>query len=133
MKKYSGNKSKVWELVELPMKKRQCPVNRCCISKETMFTKPDQLFVVSNRSQELITLRPMLLSSVCHHLALCIILQKGLKLYALDVKTDFLNDKLEEIIFMEETMGYSDNSGRVCKLLKSLYVLKQTPKQWFQR
>ncbi|GBO36416.1 hypothetical protein AVEN_121504-1 [Araneus ventricosus] len=30
-------------------------------------------------------------------------------------------------------MGYNDNSGHVCKLLKSLYGLKQAPRQWFKR
>ncbi|GBL73135.1 hypothetical protein AVEN_159220-1 [Araneus ventricosus] len=30
-------------------------------------------------------------------------------------------------------MGYNDNSGRICKLLKSLYGLKQAPRQRFKR
>ena len=54
-------------------------------------------------------------------LVLAIILQKELKMFAFDVKTSFLN----ETVFMEQPMGYNDNSGKVCKLLKSLYRLKQ--------
>ncbi|GBO02302.1 Copia protein [Araneus ventricosus] len=61
-------------------------------------------------------------------LVLAIIIQKNLEIYALDVKTAFLNGDLQETIYM----GYNDNSGRVCKLLKSLYGLKQAPRQWFK-
>ncbi|GBL74999.1 Copia protein [Araneus ventricosus] len=66
-------------------------------------------------------------------LVLAIIIQKNLEIYALDVKTAFLNGDLQETIYMEQPMGYNDNSGRVCKLLKSLYGLKQAPTQWFKR
>ncbi|GBL98908.1 Copia protein [Araneus ventricosus] len=66
-------------------------------------------------------------------LVLAIIIQKNLEIYAIDVKTAFLNSDLQETIYMEQPIGYNDNSGRVCKLLKSLYGLKQAHRQWFKR
>lgn len=50
---------------------------------------------------------------------------KKMKLRQFDVKTAFLNGDLEENIYMSQPIGYDDKSGRVCKLSKSLYGLKQ--------
>lgn len=47
-----------------------------------------------------------------------------------DVKTAFLNGTLTEDIYMNQPKGFDDNSGRVCKLIKSIYGLKQAPKAW---
>lgn len=66
-------------------------------------------------------------------LVLAIILQKELKIYALDFKNAFLNGELRDTMFMEQPMGCNDNSGRLWKLLKSPYVLKQAPRQWFKK
>lgn len=43
-------------------------------------------------------------------------------------KTAFLNGKLEESIFMVQPEGYDDESGCICKLIRSLYGLKQAPR-----
>lgn len=50
-----------------------------------------------------------------------------------DVKTAFLNSKLEEDVHMTQPEGYDDKSGRVCKLLRSLYGLKQSSRNWYSR
>ena len=49
----------------------------------------------------------------------------------MDVKTTFLNDNLEEEIYMLQPKGCitPGQENKVCKLHKSLYGLKQTPKQ----
>lgn len=49
-----------------------------------------------------------------------------------DVKTAFLNGKLEEEIFMQQPEGFRDGTKRVCRLLKSLYGLKQSPRCWIE-
>ena len=56
----------------------------------------------------------------------------GLLIHQIDVKTTFLNGELEEEIYMDQPDGFvtSGQEGKVCKLLKSLYSLKQAPKQW---
>ena len=47
-----------------------------------------------------------------------------------DIKTAFLNGELTEELYMLQPEGFDDGSGKVCKLLKSIYGLKQAPKSW---
>ena len=49
----------------------------------------------------------------------------------LDVKTTFLHGNLEEEIFMEQPKGFKKlgTKNLVCRLKKSLYGLKQSPRQ----
>jgi hypothetical protein len=56
-----------------------------------------------------------------------------LELHQMDVKTTFLNGDLEEVVFMKQPEGFSSNDGEhlVCKLKKSIYVLKQASRQWY--
>ncbi|CAI7738715.1 unnamed protein product [Closterium sp. NIES-54] len=56
---------------------------------------------------------------------------KGWVVKQMDVTTSFLNDILEEEIFMAQPEGFDDGSGRVWKLKKALYGLKQAPRQWY--
>ncbi|GJU95107.1 zinc finger, CCHC-type containing protein [Tanacetum coccineum] len=59
----------------------------------------------------------------------------NLIIYQMDVKTTFLNGELEEEVYMNQPQGFimPGNEKKVCKLIKSLYGLKQTPKQWHQK
>ena len=61
--------------------------------------------------------------------------QYDFELHQLDVKTAFLNGILEEDIYMSipEGLLIPSNSNLVCKLNKSLYVLKQFSRAWYQR
>lgn len=56
-------------------------------------------------------------------------------LLQLDVKNTFLNVQLEEEVYMDNPEGFRGISPRnkVCKLKRSLYGLKQSPKSWFDR
>nr|GEV83361.1 zinc finger, CCHC-type [Tanacetum cinerariifolium] len=59
----------------------------------------------------------------------------NLIIHHMDVKTTFLNGDLEEEVYMNQPQGFimPANENKVCKLIKSLYGLKQTPKQWHQK
>jgi len=57
-----------------------------------------------------------------------------LELEQLDVKTTFLHCDLDEEIYMEQPEGSVQDRSRilVCKLKKSLYGLRQSPRQWYK-
>jgi len=58
-----------------------------------------------------------------------------LNLDQLDVKTAFLHGDLDEEIYMSQLMGFNitGKENMVCKLKKTLYELKQSPRQWYKR
>ena len=53
----------------------------------------------------------------------------------MDVKYVFLNDILEEEVYIEQPIGFVDikNKNMVCRLHKALYGLKQAPRAWYER
>ena len=59
----------------------------------------------------------------------------GLLVHQMDVKTAFLNGELGEEIHMQQPDGIVVNfqERKMCKLVKSLYDLKQAPKQWHEK
>jgi hypothetical protein len=59
----------------------------------------------------------------------------GLIVYQMDVKTAFLNGELEEEIYMDQPDRFvvKGEERKMCKLLKSLYGLKQAHKQCHEK
>eukprot|EP00253_Pinus_taeda_P022579 PITA_22579 len=53
----------------------------------------------------------------------------------MDVKTTFLHGDLEEEIYMKQPEGFAVKGKKelVCKLKKSMYGLKQSPRMWYQK
>ena len=53
----------------------------------------------------------------------------------MDVKTTFLDGDVEEEIYMKQPKGFAvkGKEEQVCKLKKSLYGLKQSPRMWYQK
>ncbi|RVW86926.1 Retrovirus-related Pol polyprotein from transposon RE1 [Vitis vinifera] len=56
-------------------------------------------------------------------------------LYQLDIKNVFLHGDLAEEVYMEQPPGFvaQRESGLVCRIRRSLYGLKQSPRAWFNR
>ena len=55
---------------------------------------------------------------------------KNFKVYQIDVKSTFLNGKLEEEVYIKQPEGFllSENGDYFCKLKKALCGLKQAPR-----
>ena len=58
--------------------------------------------------------------------------KKGLKLHQMDITTAFLNGELEEEVYMKQPEGFIADGQEhlVCKVRKSIYGLKQSPRCW---
>ncbi len=72
-------------------------------------------------------------TSLCCILTLAAL--EDMEIHQMDVKTAFLNGKLEEEIYMEQPQGFVHQGGEhlVCKLQKSLCGLKQSLRAWNQK
>lgn len=65
-------------------------------------------------------------------LMLALAVERDLEIHQMDVKTAFLNGKLEEDIYMHQPDGFVKGEF-VCKLNKSPYGLKQASRVWNER
>ena len=55
---------------------------------------------------------------------------KRLKIQQMDIKGAYLNGILKENIYMEQPEGFNDGTGKICHLIKTLYGLKQSGREW---
>ena len=51
----------------------------------------------------------------------------------MDVKGDFIHGDLHEEIYMQYPEGFIHDPSLVCRLRKSLYGLKQSPRAWYAK
>ena len=58
---------------------------------------------------------------------------EDLELAAIDISNAFLHGELDHPIYMRQPVGfYTGNADITCKLNKTLYGLKQSPKEWYE-
>ena len=68
------------------------------------------------------------LETICTLLALAV--TEDWEIEQMDVKGAYLNSTIKEEIYMKQPDGYDDKTGRLCRLIKSLYGLKQAGHEW---
>jgi hypothetical protein len=58
----------------------------------------------------------------------------NIKLYQMDVKSAFLNGKINELVYVEQLPDFKDSKkpNHVYKLSEALYDLKQAPRAWYE-
>ncbi|GKB74780.1 retrovirus-related pol polyprotein from transposon TNT 1-94, partial [Tanacetum coccineum] len=135
-------KNQTWELAELPMGVR--PIGSKWVFKKKLNLDGSisafkaRLVAKGYRQKEGIdyfdTYAPVArISSIRTLIAISAV--KGLYIHQMDVKTAFLNGYLNEEVYMEQPEGFviQGQENKVCRLVKSLYRLKQAPKQWHER
>lgn len=63
-----------------------------------------------------------------------LVVSMDMEVKQLDVKIAFLDDDLEDEIYMEQSKGFKerDKVDHVCKIKKCLYGLKQAPQKWYE-
>lgn len=66
-------------------------------------------------------------------LLLALAARYNLEIHQMDVKSAFLNGKLEEEVYLRPPPGFRDSSDMVWRLHRALYGLKQAPKSWYTR
>ena len=131
--------NQIWELVELPEGRRAVGIkwvyklNTCsdgsieCYKAQLVAKEFSQKFGTDYDE----TFCPVVrLESFRTLVALSV--QNGLTLHQVDVTTAFLNGELEEEVYMSQPHGFvaTDQQNLVCKLKKSIYGLKQSPRCW---
>lgn len=67
------------------------------------------------------------------HALLALVATNGWFLHQMDINNAFLHGDLVEEIYMKALEGYAIPPGKVLKLNRSLYGIKQTSRQWYRK
>ncbi|KAM2077718.1 hypothetical protein ACFX1R_025466 [Malus domestica] len=139
----SLHKNETWNLVQLPKGKKAIGCKWVYARKMESLGKDNVRFkarlVAKGYAQKEDIDYNEVFSPVVKHssirILLALVVQFDLELAQLDVKTAFLHGDLEEEIYMSQPEGFkvAGKENWVCKLEKSLYGLKQSPRQWYKR
>ncbi|KAL4292152.1 hypothetical protein GQ457_14G024210 [Hibiscus cannabinus] len=140
----SLRKNQTWELVRLPEGKKAIGCKwvykrKPAVSEKKKGEKFKARLVAKGFSQQKGVDYDEIFSPVVRHTSiravLALVASSDLHLEQMDVKTAFLHGDLEEQIYMQQPEGFTQSGDEhlVCRLKKSLYGLKQSPRQWYKR
>jgi hypothetical protein len=133
---------KTWELVEPP------PDKRIIGSRFVYVAKPDSNGILNRYKARLVAQGHTQQHGIDYHetfapvtkletiRTMCALAaHRQLHLHQMDVKTAFLNGDIEEEVYMRQPNGYAvpGTEHLVCKLKRSIYGLKQSPRAWYQK
>jgi hypothetical protein len=130
-------KNRTWELTDLPRG------HRTIILKWVFKLKRDEVGVIIKHKAHLVArgflqregidfddaFAPMVrMESV--RLLLALAAQEGWRVHHMDVKSTFLNSDLKEEVYVHQPLGFAipDKEGKVMRLHKVLYGLRQAPR-----
>ena len=135
----SLDKNNVWDLVELPKDRKPIGcrwVFKLKYDSDGLIEKYKARLVAQGFSQQFGVDYDEIFSPVVRHESVRIIVAlsviNGLKIHQMDVSTAFLNGELVEDVYMRQPEGFivKGEENMVCKLRRSLYGLKQSPRCW---
>ena len=135
----SLERNNVWELVPLPKERKLVDCRWVLGRKYNSEGKPHRYkarLVAKGFTQEYGLDYEETFAPVVHFNSLRLFLTLAvyfkMNVQQMDVVTAFLYGELEEEIFMEQPPGFEKKGDLVCRLKKSLYGLKQSPRQWYK-
>src|SRR3954465_15327950 len=131
--------NKVWTLVDIP-EDRKAVENKWIFKKKTDANRNVSVYkarlvakglrqIQGVNYEETFSLVAMIKSI---RILLEIAAYHDYEIWQMDVKTAFLNGNIEEELYMVQPEGFIDprNAGKVCKLQRSIYGLKQASRRW---
>ena len=136
-------KNHTWKLARLPKGKKEIGCKWVYAQKEGFPSKNDVRYKVRRvakgyAQKEGIDYNEVFSPVVKHssiRILLALVAQFNMELVQMDMKITFLHGDLEEEIYITQPDGFkvAGKENWVCKLNKSLYGLKQSPRQWYKR
>uniref|UniRef100_A0A5B6ZAJ2 Putative retrotransposon protein, Ty1-copia sub-class n=1 Tax=Davidia involucrata TaxID=16924 RepID=A0A5B6ZAJ2_DAVIN len=139
----SLHQNQTWKLVQLPKGKKAIGYKWVYAKKEDAPGKDNirykaRLVAKCYAQKEGIDYNEVFSPVVKHssiRILLALVAQFDLELAQLDVKIAFLHGDLHEEIYMSQPDGFKvlGRENWACKLSKSLYGLKQSPRQWYKQ
>src|ERR1041384_7715300 len=135
----SMDTNRVWTLVDIPedrkavenkwiFKKKTDADGNVSVYKARLFTKGFRQIQGVDYEE---TFSPVaMIKSI--RILLAIAAYHDYEIWQMDVETAFLNGNIEEEFYMMQLEGFVDprNAGKVCKLQRSIYGLKQASQSW---
>lgn len=133
----SLDKNGTWELVELPVERKAIKTKWVFKTKRAddgSVVRYKARLVAKGCAQKYGVDYTETYSPVVRYTSIRILIalaaQRGLRIDQMDAVTAYLQGDLDAEIYTLQPDGFNDGSGRVCKLKKAMYGLKQSGRQW---